>query len=89
MATTVDSYGYKTPYFSSDTRVVKLLQPATPKSPIFSELSIVTLEQQLKCGTTHPVTKYYFVGETGTSDADIVYMVRGHHFYLIFLDWSV
>ncbi|KAF4099152.1 hypothetical protein G5714_019278 [Onychostoma macrolepis] len=75
-ATPVDSYGYKSPYFSSDTRVVQHLQPATPNSLTFIELSIVTLEQPLKCGTTYPVTiKYSFLGETGSYDADIVYMV--------------
>ncbi|XP_016353787.1 alpha-2-macroglobulin-like [Sinocyclocheilus anshuiensis] len=75
-ATPVNSYGSKSPYFSSDTRVVQHLQPATPNSPTFSELSIVKLEQPLKCGTTYPVTiKYSFVGETGNFDADIVYMV--------------
>lgn len=81
----MDSYGYKSPYYSSDTRVVQHLQPATPNSPTFSELSIVKLEQPLKCGTTHPVTiEYSFVGETGNYNTDIVYMVSGHQLFLSF-----
>ncbi|KTG04781.1 hypothetical protein cypCar_00047075 [Cyprinus carpio] len=43
---------------------------------MFSELTIVTLEQPLKCGAKYPVTiKYSFVGETGDYSADIIYMV--------------
>ncbi|ROL50863.1 Alpha-2-macroglobulin-like protein 1 [Anabarilius grahami] len=69
-------YRYKSPYFTTDTRVVQLLQPASPDNPSFSELTIVTLEQPLKCGSTFPVTvKYSFVGESGGYSADIVYMV--------------
>ncbi|XP_067293404.1 alpha-2-macroglobulin-like [Pseudorasbora parva] len=60
--TPVDGYGYKSPYFTTDTRVV--------------QLTIVTLEQPLKCGAVFPVTvKYSFFGETGDYSADIVYMV--------------
>ncbi|CAM4320863.1 unnamed protein product [Leuciscus chuanchicus] len=69
-------YGYKSPYFTAGTRVVQVLQPATPYSPIFSELTIVKLEQPLKCGAVFPVTvKYSFVGETGDYNTDIIYMV--------------
>ncbi|ROI16514.1 Alpha-2-macroglobulin [Anabarilius grahami] len=69
-------YSYKSPYFTTDTRVVQLLQPASPDNPSFSELTIVKLEQPLKCGATFPVTvKYSFVGESGGYSADIVYMV--------------
>ncbi|XP_067226482.1 alpha-2-macroglobulin-like protein 1 [Chanodichthys erythropterus] len=69
-------YSYKSPYFTTDMRVVQLLQPASPSNPSFSELTIVTLEQPLKCGATFPVTvKYSFVGESGGYSADIVYMV--------------
>uniref|UniRef100_A0A8C1TZQ2 Alpha-2-macroglobulin-like n=1 Tax=Cyprinus carpio TaxID=7962 RepID=A0A8C1TZQ2_CYPCA len=69
-------YGYRSPYFNSETRTVKLLQPASPYSPTFSELTIVKLEQPLKCGANYPVTiKYSFVGETGDYNTDIIYMV--------------
>ncbi|XP_051744963.1 alpha-2-macroglobulin-like [Ctenopharyngodon idella] len=75
-ATSQVVYGYKSPYFSTDIRVVRLLQSATPDSPSFSELTILKLEQPLKCGTTYPVTvKYSFVGESGDYSADVVYMV--------------
>ncbi|XP_067226511.1 alpha-2-macroglobulin-like [Chanodichthys erythropterus] len=69
-------YSYKSPYFTTDTRVVQLLQPDSSNNPSLSELTIVTLEQPLKCGATFPVTvKYSFVGESGDYSADIVYMV--------------
>ncbi|XP_073682425.1 alpha-2-macroglobulin-P-like [Garra rufa] len=69
-------YGYKSPYFSTDMRVIPLLQAATPNNPTFSELTVEKLEQPLKCGTAYPVTvKYSFVGETGDYSADIIYMV--------------
>ncbi|CAM4320983.1 unnamed protein product [Leuciscus chuanchicus] len=68
--------GYKSPYFTADTRVVPLLQPATPNNPSLSELTIVKLEQPLKCGAVFPVTvKYSFVGEAGDYSVDIIYMV--------------
>ncbi|XP_056308970.1 pregnancy zone protein-like [Danio aesculapii] len=64
------------PYFSTDAQVVQLSQAAAPDNPTFSDLSIVKLEQPLKCGTAYPVTvKYSFVGETGDYSADIIYMV--------------
>ncbi|XP_048013066.1 pregnancy zone protein-like isoform X2 [Megalobrama amblycephala] len=69
-------YSYKSPYFTTDTRGVRLLQPGSSNNPSLSELTIVTLEQPLKCGATFPVTvKYSFVGESGDYSADIVYMV--------------
>ncbi|ROL45443.1 Alpha-2-macroglobulin [Anabarilius grahami] len=69
-------YSYKSPYFTTDTRVVQLLQPDSPNNPSLSELTIVMLEQPLKCGATFPVTvKYSFVGESGDYSADVVYMV--------------
>ncbi|XDV12118.1 hypothetical protein PO909_000848 [Leuciscus waleckii] len=68
--------GYKSPYFTADTRVVPLLQPASPNNPSLSELTIVKLEQPLKCGAVFPVTvKYSFVGEAGDYSVDIIYMV--------------
>ncbi|XP_048039618.1 alpha-2-macroglobulin-like [Megalobrama amblycephala] len=69
-------YGFKLPYFTTDTRIVRLLQPDSPNNPSLSELTIMTLEQPLKCGATFPVTvKYSFVGESGDYSADVVYMV--------------
>ncbi|XP_077058467.1 alpha-2-macroglobulin-like [Siphateles boraxobius] len=69
-------YGYKSPYFTTDTRVVQLLVSASPDNPSFSELTIVKLEQPLKCGAAFPVTvKYSFVGEAGAYSTDIIYMV--------------
>ncbi|XP_043082079.1 alpha-2-macroglobulin-P-like [Puntigrus tetrazona] len=75
-ATAEVAYGYKSPFFSSETKTLSLLQAATPDNPMFSELSIVKLEQPLKCGAEYSVTiKYSFVGETGDYSADIIYMV--------------
>ncbi|XP_016422037.1 alpha-2-macroglobulin-like, partial [Sinocyclocheilus rhinocerous] len=75
-ATSQVVYGYKSPYFSTDTRTVPLFQTSTPNNPTFSELTIVKFEQPLKCGAKYPVTiKYSFVGETGDYSADILYMV--------------
>ncbi|KAK2917021.1 hypothetical protein Q8A67_001395 [Cirrhinus molitorella] len=69
-------YGYKSPYFSTDTRTVLRFQAATPDNPTFSELTIEKLEQPLKCGAKYPVSvKYSFVGEAGDYSADIIYMV--------------
>ncbi|XP_077058470.1 pregnancy zone protein-like [Siphateles boraxobius] len=66
---------YKSPYFTTDTRVVQLLNPDSPNNPS-SELTIVKLEQPLKCGAVFPVTvKYTFVGESGDYSVDILYMV--------------
>ncbi|KAG1949077.1 pregnancy zone protein [Pimephales promelas] len=75
-ATPASFDGYKSPYFSTDRRVVRLLQPSAPDSQKFSELTIVKLEQPLKCGAAFPVTvKYSFVGETGNYNTDVIYMV--------------
>ncbi|KAF4099969.1 hypothetical protein G5714_020095 [Onychostoma macrolepis] len=68
-------YSYKSAYFATDKRVVKLLQTGSPNIPASSELSIVKLEQPLKCGATFPVTvKYSLAGEAGSYSADIIYM---------------
>ncbi|KAG1941628.1 pregnancy zone protein [Pimephales promelas] len=69
-------YGSKSPYFTTDTRFVQLLLPVSPDNPLFSELTIVKLNQPLKCGASFPVTvEYSFVGEAGSYSADIIYMV--------------
>uniref|UniRef100_A0A672Q704 Alpha-2-macroglobulin-like n=1 Tax=Sinocyclocheilus grahami TaxID=75366 RepID=A0A672Q704_SINGR len=79
-------HGHKTPYISMDSKIVTLFQPATPYTPILSELIIENIEQPLKCDAEFTVTiKYYFVGETVEEfKTDIVYIVlsRGvivHH----------
>ncbi|CAM4320964.1 unnamed protein product [Leuciscus chuanchicus] len=67
--------GYKSPYFTADTRVVQLLRPDASSNPS-SELTIVKLEQPLKFDAAFPVTvKYSFVGEAGDYSVDIIYMV--------------
>ncbi len=48
-ATAAVVYGYKSPYFSTDTRTVSLFQTGTPDNPTFSELTIEKFEQPLKC----------------------------------------
>jgi len=74
-------YGYKSPYFTTDTRFVQLLLPVSPDNPLFSELTVVKLNQPLKCGVLFPVTvEYSFVGEAGSYSADIIYRVSGHNF---------
>jgi len=73
------SYGYESPYFTTDTRFVQLLLLLTPDNPLFSELTIVKLNQPLKCGASFPVTvEYSFVGEASSYSDDIIYMVSGH-----------
>ncbi|KAK2881134.1 hypothetical protein Q8A67_018402 [Cirrhinus molitorella] len=84
--TLVVHHNYNTPYFTTDEKTVRLLQPATPHNPTLSELIIENIEQPLKCDAEFTVTiKYYFIGETVEEfKTDIVYMVlsRGkiiHH----------
>ncbi|XP_039543582.1 pregnancy zone protein-like [Pimephales promelas] len=73
--TVVVDNGYKLPYLTTDSRVVQLLHPDSSSNPS-SELTIVKLEQPLKCGATFPVTvKYLFVGEAGGYSTDLIYMV--------------
>ncbi|XP_060743883.1 alpha-2-macroglobulin-P-like isoform X2 [Tachysurus vachellii] len=68
---------YKKPFFSSADTHIQLLQPATPYSPVYSELSIESSEEPFKCGAEIPITiNYYIVGETTESySIDIIYMV--------------
>lgn len=69
---------------------MSLFQTDTPDNPTFSELTIVKLEQPLKCGTKYPVSvKYSFVGETGDYSADIIYMVSGLWYCDLFDDCSI
>ncbi|XP_060743880.1 alpha-2-macroglobulin-like isoform X3 [Tachysurus vachellii] len=68
---------YKTPFFSTAETRIHLPQPATPYSPVFSDLSIESSEEPFKCGAEIPITiNYYIVGETSESySIDIIYMV--------------
>ncbi|XP_017346260.1 alpha-2-macroglobulin [Ictalurus punctatus] len=73
----VKYHTYKTPFFSNAEARIHLLQPATPYSPVFSELSIESSEEPFKCGAEIPITiNYYIVGETtGKYSTDLIYMV--------------
>ncbi|KAF7699973.1 hypothetical protein HF521_002931 [Silurus meridionalis] len=58
-------HGYKTPFFSSSNIHIQLFEPATSYSPVFSELTIETSEEPIKCGAEIPIDiNYYIVGET-------------------------
>ncbi|XP_056599256.1 alpha-2-macroglobulin-P-like [Triplophysa dalaica] len=81
-------YTYKKPYFTTDEKTIRPLQPATSYNQTFSELTIEKIEQPLKCDTETTVTiKYNFVGETASNiNTAVIYMVlsRGvivHHGY--------
>ncbi|XP_047663989.1 alpha-2-macroglobulin-like [Tachysurus fulvidraco] len=68
---------YKETFFSTAETRIHLLQPATPYSPVYSELSIESSEEPFKCGDEIPITiNYYIVGETTESySIDLIYMV--------------
>ncbi|XP_076831914.1 alpha-2-macroglobulin-like [Brachyhypopomus gauderio] len=79
---------HKTPHFTTGEANIQLLQPATPYSPVYSELLIESLNEPIICGSEVSITiKYYIVGEsTETFSTDIVYMVLSkgaivHHGY--------
>ncbi|XP_047017440.1 alpha-2-macroglobulin isoform X2 [Ictalurus punctatus] len=67
----------KTPFFSNAEARIHLLQPVTPYSPVFSELSIESSEEPFKCGAEIPITiNYYIVGETAENyRIDLIYIV--------------
>ncbi|XP_066519266.1 alpha-2-macroglobulin-like isoform X2 [Hoplias malabaricus] len=66
-----------TPFFRISDTSISLLQPATPYSPVYSELLIENLEEPLRCGAAISINiKYYIVGETAENySTDIIYMV--------------
>ncbi|KAI5098852.1 alpha-2-macroglobulin-like isoform X5 [Silurus meridionalis] len=68
---------YKTPFFTSADTRIHLLQPATPYSPVFSELTIESSEEPFKCVAEVPITiNYYIVGETTEMfSINLIYMV--------------
>ncbi|KAF7699970.1 hypothetical protein HF521_002928 [Silurus meridionalis] len=68
---------YKTLFFTSADTRIHLLQPATPYSPVFSELTIESSEETFKCGAEVPITiNYYIVGETTEIySINLIYMV--------------
>ncbi|XP_076832973.1 alpha-2-macroglobulin-like [Brachyhypopomus gauderio] len=79
---------YKTPHFTTGEADIQLIQPATPYSPVYSELLIESLNEPIICGSEVSITiKSYIVGEsTETFSTDIVYMVLSkgaivHHGY--------
>ncbi|KAF4086026.1 hypothetical protein AMELA_G00101400 [Ameiurus melas] len=67
----------KRPFFTNANAHIHLFQPATPYSPVFSELSIESSEEPFKCGAEIPITiTYYIVGETTESySIDLIYTV--------------
>ncbi|XP_036453843.1 alpha-2-macroglobulin-like isoform X2 [Colossoma macropomum] len=80
--------GHKKPFFTVSNANIPLLQPATPYSPVYSELSIESLEEPIPCGSEISINiKYYIVGEpTENYSTDIIYTVLSkgaivHHGY--------
>ncbi|XP_072548194.1 alpha-2-macroglobulin-like [Salminus brasiliensis] len=80
--------GYKKPFFRSSDAQIRLLQPATPYSPVYSEVSIEGLEEPLKCDSEVSINiKYYIIGETTENySTDLIYTVLSkgvivHHGY--------
>ncbi|XP_066519295.1 alpha-2-macroglobulin-like [Hoplias malabaricus] len=79
---------HRTPFFRISDTSIFLLQPATPYSPVYSELLIENLKEPLSCGAEISINiKYYIVGETAENySTDIIYMVLSkgaivHHGY--------
>ena len=66
------------PFYRQSEATIPVLRPATPHSPVNSELSIESLEEPLRCGAEISINiKYYIVGETTENySADVVHMVR-------------
>ncbi|KAI4885480.1 hypothetical protein NFI96_027047 [Prochilodus magdalenae] len=80
--------GHRKPFFRISDALIQLLQPATPYSPVYSELSIEDLEEPLRCGAEISLNvKYYIVGENAENyKTDIVHTVLSkgaivHHGY--------
>ncbi|XP_037402273.1 alpha-2-macroglobulin-like isoform X2 [Pygocentrus nattereri] len=80
--------GYNKPFFTFSEAQIALLQPATPYSPVYSELSVESLKEPIPCGSEISINiKYYIVGETTENySTDIIYMVMSkgaivHHGY--------
>ncbi|KAI4891202.1 hypothetical protein NFI96_031919, partial [Prochilodus magdalenae] len=76
------------PFYRQSEANIQVLHPATPHSPVHSELSIETLEEPLRCGAEISINiKYYIVGETTENySTDVVHMVLSkgaivHHGY--------
>ncbi|XP_062873323.1 alpha-2-macroglobulin-like [Trichomycterus rosablanca] len=79
---------YDTPYFTRAEKTSYLLEPATPYSPVYSELVIGSSEEPFACGAEVPITiKYYIIGEPVEKyNFDLIYMVLSkgaivHHGY--------
>ncbi|XP_036453943.1 alpha-2-macroglobulin-like [Colossoma macropomum] len=78
----------KKPFFTFSEAQIPLLQPATPYSPVHSELSIESLKEPIPCSSEIYINiKYYIVGETTENySTDIIYTVLSkgaivHHGY--------
>ncbi|KAL6471080.1 hypothetical protein MHYP_G00197300 [Metynnis hypsauchen] len=76
------------PNFSDSYVIIPLLLPATPSSPVYSELSIEDLKEPIPCGSEISINiKYYIVGEpTEDYSTDIIHTVLSkgaivHHGY--------
>ncbi|XP_037402274.1 alpha-2-macroglobulin-like [Pygocentrus nattereri] len=69
--------GYKKPFFTFSEEQIALLQPATPYSPVYSELSVESLKEPIPCGSEISINiKYYIVGETTENySTDIIYTI--------------
>uniref|UniRef100_A0AAR2KIF3 Uncharacterized protein n=1 Tax=Pygocentrus nattereri TaxID=42514 RepID=A0AAR2KIF3_PYGNA len=79
---------FRMPYFIDGHANIPFLQPATPYSPVYSELSIESLKEPIPCGSEISINvKYYIVGETAENySTDIIYKVMSkgaivHHGY--------
>ncbi|KAI4874838.1 hypothetical protein NFI96_025970 [Prochilodus magdalenae] len=69
--------GFKQPFFTVGEATIPVLRPATPHSPVHSELSIESLQEPLRCESEIFINvKYYIVGETTENySIDVVHMV--------------
>ncbi|KAI5630556.1 alpha-2-macroglobulin-like isoform X2, partial [Silurus asotus] len=77
VSSTETYHEYKRPFFAKAEKSIHLLEPATPYSPVYSELTIKSSEEPFKCGAEIPITiNYYIVGETAESfSMDLIYTV--------------
>ncbi|XP_036453856.1 alpha-2-macroglobulin-like protein 1 isoform X1 [Colossoma macropomum] len=81
-------HDYRKPFIRTSDAQIRLLEPATPYSPVYSELSIESLEEPIRCDSEISINiKYYIIGETTENySTDIIYTVLSkgaivHHGY--------
>ncbi|XP_036454018.1 alpha-2-macroglobulin-like [Colossoma macropomum] len=67
---------FNVPFIEISFASIERLQPATPYSPVYSELLIESLKEPIPCGSEISIDiKYYIVGETTENyTTDIIYM---------------